>query len=114
MAHVSDTKLLYNPVGDEMAHKHESMPAKQRYEEMNMITKILIWRTAALLKIASYIYKELISEIEIEERRRNRRKSINTGEFSNYVADLVRARSRTHHRLEEHNLSHNAEVYDQA
>ena len=75
MANVIDAKLLYDPVAEEkVMHKDiDNISSQKKLDQMNMITKILIWRTASLLKIAAYIYRERISTIEQEEKAHSRR-----------------------------------------
>ena len=117
MANVIDTRLLYNPVAEEQALQKEyesTSPTHKKLAQMNLLTKILIWRTASLLKIAAFIYRERIASLEKEERDHKRRSSIANKEYKEYLESLIRARSKTHHRLVEHKATANTEVHDHA
>lgn len=80
---------------------------------MDNLTKILLWRTAALLKIAAYVYKDKIAELEFVENNKSRKMTLDQNEFTDYIAGLVRARTTTHNRLIEHKLV-DLESHDQA
>ena len=67
-----------------------------------------------MLKIAAFIFRERISNIDKEEKERCRKSSIANKEYSDYFANLVQARSKTHHRILEHRATAATEKHDHA
>ena len=91
--------------------QRNSSPQRQ---EVSSLTQILLWRTASLLKIAIHIYKDKISEIDRSARNSARRMSLSDSEFSDYVANLVKARTQVNQRISEYSHhNHDLELHDQ-